>query len=282
MNITTKPIATFLFAFFLSLSSADSAEKPAIQLANLYHEGFDLSKYLVSEKLDGVRARFDGKNFISRQGNLIHAPEWFLKNFPKEELDGELWIARGKFEEVSTIVRDEIPNDKDWQKVKFMIFDLPKNSADFAARFEMMRKIVKTTKSPHLQVIEQFEISDHKNLMKKLDEIVKNGGEGLMLHRKDSLYQTVRSDDMLKLKTFEDAEAVVISIIEGKGKFKGKMGAILVENSDKIHFKIGSGFSDEERKNPPKIGTIITYKFYGKTKNNVPRFPSFLRVRDNF
>ncbi len=268
--------------FFLFLSAANSAEPPKIQLANLYHEGINLDEYLISEKLDGVRARFNGKNLISRQGNLINAPQWFLEKIPHEELDGELWIARGMFEKTSGILRQAVPQDDDWQQIKFMIFDLPKNPAIFSARYEEMKKLIQASNSKHLQLIEQFEISDHKTLMNHLNLIVKNGGEGLMLHKKNSLYQAIRSDDILKLKTFEDAEAIVISIVPGKGKLSGKMGAILVENDDKIRFKIGGGFSDEQRKNPPKIGTKITYKFFGKTKNNKPRFPSFLRTRENF
>ena len=60
------------------------------------------------------------------------------------------------------------------------------------------------------------------------------------------------------------------------------LGAILVEYKDGVRFKIGSGFTIQQRQNPPAIGTIITYKFYGKTKNNKPRFASFLRVREGF
>lgn len=266
-------------AFFLFFSPANSKDAPQIQLANLYHEGINLSEYLISEKLDGVRARWDGQHLISRQGNLINAPQWFIKNFPKEELDGELWIARGKFEEASSVVRDTIPNNEEWQKIHFMIFDLPKNPEVFSQRYEEMKKLIQAANSKHLQVIEQFEITDHKSLIEHLNLVVKNGAEGLMLHKKNSFYQAIRSDDILKLKTFEDAEAVVIAIIPGKGKLSGKMGAILVENDEKIRFKIGGGFSEEQRKNPPKIGSKVTYKFFGKTKNNKPRFPSFLRVR---
>lgn len=268
-----------LLVFFFFLSAANAAETPKIQLANLYHEDIKLDEYLVSEKLDGVRARFDGEKLISRQGNIIKAPSWFLKNFPKTELDGELWISRGHFEEVSGIVRKEIPNEIEWKKVKLMLFDLPQSQEVFSVRYEEMQKLVKAAQNEHLQLIKQFEIPTHSELKKLLNSLTKSGAEGLMLHRKNSYYQAIRSDDILKLKTYEDAEAIVIAIIAGQGKFKNKMGALLVENDDKIRFKIGGGFSDEQRNNPPKIGTKITYKFFGKTKNNKPRFPSFMRVR---
>lgn len=273
MKITQKLLLIFAY-LFLACQAA-----PKIQKANIYHEEIDVSEYLISEKFDGIRARWNGENLISKNGNLIHAPIWFVEDFPNQELDGELWIARQKFEETSTIVLDEKPNEAEWKRVKFLIFDLPKSQEIFANRVKILEKIVKNSSSKYLELIEQFEISDHKTLIKKLDLIMKNGGEGLMLHKKDSLYKAVRNDDLLKLKSFLDEEAIVLKYIAGEGKYRGKMGALLVENSDKIQFKIGSGFSDLQRENPPKIGSQITYKFYGKTKNNLPRFPVFLRVR---
>jgi len=279
--LTTKRFTlVFLACFFFHFSSANS-QPPEIQLANIYHEGVNLSEYLVSEKLDGVRGYWDGEKLITKKGNAINAPKWFTKNFPNEAIEGELWISRGAFEEVSSIVRQEIPQDLDWQKVHFMIFDMPKNAKVFSQRFDDIKNLVAASNLKHLQAVDQFEISSHKSLMKKLDEIVKNGGEGLMLHKKDSLYQAARNNDILKVKKYEDAEALVIGYEKGEGKLSGKTGALLVENlEDKTRFKIGGGFSDEERKNPPKIGSIITYKFYGKTKIGKPRFAVFMRVRN--
>ncbi len=265
----------FFFTIFF-VSNSHAASKPQIQLANIYRDDIVITDYLVSEKLDGIRGYWTGEKLISRQGNEIHAPKWFIKDFPNEVLDGELWIARGQFETTSSIVRQEIPNDKDWQKINFMIFDMPQNPDIFSKRFEEMKKI----KAEHLKVVDQFKIESHEALINLLERIVKNGGEGLVLHRANSFYKAERNDDLLKLKTFEDAEARVISYVEGVGKYGGMLGALWVENNDKIRFKIGGGFSDEQRKNPPKIGAIITYKFFGKTKNNTPRFASFMRVRD--
>ena len=269
-----------ILIFFICFSFSAQAELPQIQLANLYNSNIDISKYLVSEKLDGVRGYWDGEKMFSRKGNEIFVPSWFVKNFPHVAMDGELWIYRRKFELVSGIVRKEVPQDDEWRQVRFMVFDLPKSSEIFLQRVEKIKSLILEANSPYLQMVEQFKISDHQTLIEHLNLVVKNGGEGLMLHRLDSLYQAERNDDLLKLKTFEDAEATVIAHIEGEGKYREKMGALLVENNDKIRFKIGGGFSDEQRKNPPKIGSVITYKFFGKTKNNVPRFVSFMRVRD--
>ncbi len=288
MKNSNSSLPAFLFFFILNLLltslsisfAQSSSQKPEIQLANLYHKNIDVKNYLVSEKLDGVRAYWDGKKLISREGNIYNAPKWFIADFPKEHLEGELWIGRGKFEELSGIVRTEIPDDEGWKMVKMMLFDMPKHEGVFTKRLEAMKNLVANSGSKYLKVIEQSKISTHQNLTKQLNEVVKNGGEGLMLHCDDSLYQAVRNDDLLKLKTFEDAEAVVIAHIAGEGKFTGMMGAMLVENKEKIRFKIGTGFTNSQRKFPPKVGSVITYKFFGKTKNNKPRFASFMRARD--
>ena len=268
----------FLIIF---LTNLPANALPQIQLAKIYHPDIDVTKYLVSEKLDGLRAYWDGKNLISKEGNLYFPPKWFIENFPAEHLEGELWISRGKFELTSGIIRKEIPTD-DWQQIHFMLFDLPQSPEIFEKRFELMKKLAEKSHSKYLQVIDQSKITDQKTLMKQLHEMVKNGGEGLMLHRTDSLYKATRNDDLLKLKTYEDAEAKVIAHIAGQGKYQGMMGAILVENEEGIKFKIGGGFSDGQRKSPPEIGSVITYKFFGKTKNNKPRFASFMRVRAGY
>lgn len=273
----------FCAVIFLFLCNQTHVTKPPIQLAQLYSSDINLDEFLVSEKLDGVRGYFDGEKLISRQGNIIKAPKWFTKNFPHEVFEGELWIGRGKFELVSKIIRQETPDDAAWQDVRLMIFDLPKSSEIFSKRYEAMKILVANSNTKYLQVIDQFEISDHKTLKELLNSTVKAGGEGLMLHRKNSLYKAERNDDLLKLKTFEDDEAVVIAHIAGQGKFAGKLGALLVEselkNGKKIRFKIGGGFSDKQRTNPPAIGTTVTYKFFGRTKNGKPRFASFWREK---
>ncbi len=266
--------------FLLLFTSLSFAASPQIQLANIYHDNINLKEYFVSEKLDGVRGYWDGKNLISREGKIFTAPEFFTKDFPKEVIEGELWVGRGRFEEACGIVNTKDFNNPDWRKIKFMLFDLPKHPGKFYERLEALKTLVARSNSEFLQVIKQEKISDKNKLKQKLQEVVKQGGEGLMLHHLDALYKAERNDDLLKLKTYLDAEAQVIAHIEGKGKYKGMLGAILVRNFDGVEFKIGGGFSDEQRKNPPEIGSVITYKYFATTKNGKPRFASFLRVRE--
>ncbi len=262
-----------------SVTLSTYGAEPPIQLANSYYPYINLKNYWVSEKLDGVRAYWDGKQFISKQGYRINAPDWFIQNFPADVLDGELWIGRNQFELVSGIIRQQTPDDARWRKVRFMVFDMPKNPAIFTQRLAAMKQLIASTQSEYIQLIAQFSINTHDDLIKELTNTVKNGGEGLMLHRGDSLYRAERNDDLLKVKAFQDAEATVIDYVPGKGKYQNMLGALLVENADKVRFKLGSGFTDQQRQNPPPIGSIITYKYFGKTKNNTPKFASFIRVR---
>lgn len=263
-----------------NLPAEEIKKAPALSLANVYHGGVDVEQYWVSEKLDGVRAYWDGAALYSRQGNRFRVPAWFVKEFPQTTLDGELWMGRGTFEKLSGIVRRKKPNDKDWRNIRFMVFDLPADSADFDGRLRRLKKILGAVQSPRIELVEQFRIADSAELKAALHRVVAQGGEGLMLRKFDSRYRAGRSDDLLKLKLHEDAEAIVIAHLPGKGKYKGMLGSLLVETPDGKRFKLGSGFSDQERQQPPPIGAIITYKHYGKTRNGIPRFASFLRIRN--
>jgi len=253
--------------------------KPSLMLANVYHEGINLDEYWVSEKYDGVRAIWDGKQFVSRGGNIYHAPQWFINALPTQKLDGELWIARQKFELTVSTVRDNIPDEKAWKLVKFMIFDMPELPSSFDERLIQMKETVKRINKPWVKIVNQWKTPDHPTLMNELESFTKAGAEGLMLHKGSSLYQGKRSGDLLKVKAFEDAEATVIKHIKGRGKYKNMLGAMVVKIPGGTQFKIGSGFTDAERQNPPAIGKTITYQFRGKTKNGIPRFATFLRER---
>ena len=261
------------------LTPDNGVTAPPIQLATKYHEDIIVEHYWISEKLDGVRAYWDGKKLISRQGKPFDPPPWFTADFPDQPLDGELWIARGKFELVSGIVRTRGGDSKAWRNIAFMIFDLPSSPKIFTARLQIMQQLVKASSSPYLKMIKQQKITTHQALQDKLEEVLNGGGEGLMLHHINAYYQAKRSQDLMKLKRYDDAEAIVLEYIPGKGKHLGRMGSLVVRNTDGITFKIGTGFSDAERENPPKIGATITYQYIGKTKNGVPRFASYLRIR---
>jgi DNA ligase 1 len=255
------------------------AKAPDILLAHIYQQGLDVREYLVSEKLDGIRAVWDGKQLVSRQGHPIHAPAWFTKQFPAQALDGELWIARGQFELLSATVRQTVPEDAAWQKVTYYVFELPNAEGSFADRARRLEQLARKVNSPYLKAIKQFHVQDEQSLKRTLDNVVARHGEGLMLHRADAPYLTGRNHALLKLKPQLDAEATVIAYVPGKGKYVGKMGALLVEMPDGLQFKLGTGFSDAERANPPPIGSQVTYTYRDITKKGKPKFASFVRVR---
>ena len=162
-----------------------------------------------------------------------------------------------------------------------MVFDLPGHAGMFDERLQNLRAAVAASPNKFLAVIPQYKMPDHKALLEQLDTVVANGGEGLMLHRGDSRYHGGRSMDLLKLKRFDDAEGIVVAHNPGKGRLAGLMGSVTVRTEQGITVKVGSGFSDEERKTPPPLGTTITFRHQGFTASGKPRFPVFWRVRND-
>ena len=272
-------LATALLLALLVFSPAAAVELPPLLLAKTYTDRIAVRDYWVSEKLDGVRAYWDGRRLLSRRGHVFPAPAWFTEGFPSHPLDGELWLRRGAFEATLGAVRKQRPDEAEWRQLSYQVFELPGAAGSFSQRLARLERLIARVDSPYLQLIAQQRFENEADLHRKLDEVVAGGGEGLMLHRADSLYQTGRSDALLKLKTYRDAEAVVIAHLPGKGRNLGRLGALLVEMPDGKRFKIGSGFSDRERDKPPPVGTRVTYKYYGLSPRGIPRFASFLRVR---
>lgn len=251
-------------------------------LAEVYEAHIDVTRYWVSEKFDGVRAQWDGHTLRFRGGGVVPAPEWFTENFPAVPLDGELWIARDQFDRLSGTVRRIEPVDAEWQQVRYLIFELPDAAGDFSTRIQQMQAYVSQANVPWLRVIEQTRVTSHAELKTRLDDIVRTGGEGLMLHRADAPYVTGRSDVLLKLKPWLDAEAVVVGYTPGKGKYQGMTGALTLEKPDGKRFRIGSGLSNALRRQPPPIGSRITYRYQHLTKNGLPRFARYLRIREDY
>ena len=249
-------------------------------LANVHEPGsIHVADYWVSEKYDGIRAYWNGETLLTRTGQRISAPAWFSTNWPRHALDGELWMGRGRFEDVLATVRDSVPNDAAWREVRYMVFDMPSHPGPFNERLRTLEALLDRTESTGLTLVRQWQIQDEESLEQELAAVVRTGGEGLILHRTDSLYHAGRSDDLLKVKSYRDAEACVTAHIPGNGKYSNMLGALEVRTPEGIVFRIGSGFSDEQRKHPPAIGTCITYRYHGLTANGVPRFARFLRTR---
>lgn len=272
-------------ALAVSLPAA-AATAPALMLANRYRPGVVVADYWVSEKFDGVRGYWDGAALWTRGGERIAAPAWFTAGWPRQALDGELWVGRGQFAKAVSTVRQQTPDDSAWREMRFMVFDLPTHGGTFTERIPALNGVVSQIDQLWVQAVPQVRVANHQALQAMLLKTVKNGGEGLMLHRGSSLYAGQRSDDLLKLKTHEDAEARVLAHLPGKGKYAGKLGALLVEipgldGRPARRFKLGTGFSDAQRQSPPPVGSLVTFRFRGLNDSGIPRFASFMRLRED-
>jgi DNA ligase-1 len=250
------------------------AQKPNVLLLKTY-KNQNLSGWVMSEKLDGIRAIWTGTKLITRSGKTINAPKWFIKNYPPFSIDGELWSTRADFENISSIVSHKMPQDKRWRTITHNIFEVPNAQGGL---FERLQK-VKPYENSIIKLIPQIKIKDKQHLKKFLNKIESLKGEGVVVRDPTALYIGKRTAKVLKVKTFKDAECEVIGYTQGKGKFKGMMGAIKCKLKNNIEFKIGSGFTKMERINRPKIGDIVTFKYKEFTKYGKPKFSSFLRIR---
>ena len=270
----------FLLGLLIGPTRAAASTPSPVMLANVYHAGVVLDDYWVSEKYDGVRGYWDGEKLLTRSGAVLHPPAWFTAHWPKTPMDGELWAGRGQFEVASATIRQQPADDAAWRHIHYMVFDLPGHPGPFTERITALNQLIAQLNIPWVQPVRQYKVANEAALKADMEQIVQQGGEGVVLHRGTSLYRAGRSDDLLKFKPYEDTEARVIAYVPGKGKYAGMMGALLVEMPDGTRFRLGTGFSDEQRSQPPPIGSSVTYRYRGTTSGGKPRFASFLRVRD--
>ncbi len=278
MSSSRRHLLVSLFAAALPWTRADAKPSPALPLLGVWPDGLDPAAFLVSEKYDGVRGVWDGSGLRHRSGRPVPAPGWFTAQLPKTPLDGELWLGRGRFDELSGIVRRERPVDSEWRQVRYMVFELPGAPDTFAKRARRIEAVVRQNGSPQLVAVDQSPIADRAALQQRLALTIAQGGEGLVLHRADAAYVTGRSDALLKLKPTLDTEAVVVAHRAGRGKYAGLLGALEVRTPDGRQFLIGSGLSDAMRRDPPPFGSVVTYRYRDLTSTGLPRFATFLRV----
>lgn len=273
----SKGLKMRIVLIFLFFGLFLHAEQPKLLLLKTYRVDMNVTGWVMSEKLDGVRAYWDGQKLISRSGRVFNAPRYFTRNFPPFAIDGELWSARGEFERIASIVNTKEAHDR-WSKLSLHIFDVPYQKGGLLERLKVLQVYLQKQPIGHLKVIKQIKIRDKQQVKKYFDELINLGAEGIVIRNPIEPYYTGRTNDSLKHKPFMDAECSVLSIIEGKGKFTGQMGAIRCDYEGKV-IKIGSGFTAKQRQSPPSIGTLISFKYYGLTHLGNPKYPVFLRVR---
>jgi DNA ligase-1 len=251
-------------------------EAPGVLLAEAWDNETNLAGWWMSEKLDGVRAYWDGKRFLSRQGNVFVAPPWFLDGLPDFPLDGELWMGRKTFQSAVGIVKSR-PDE--WKQLRYVVFDAPAHGGEFELRLRFLGDLLARLALPYTQLHEQQQCKSLDHLRAELGRVEALGGEGLMLRQPGSRYEAGRSSTLLKVKTFHDAEGRVVGHLPGEGKHKGRVGSLRVEMANGLIFSVGTGLSDAERINPPPVGSLITYRYQELTDGGVPRFPSYVGIR---
>ena len=271
-------LGTCLPGLAAAAGKRDPSAGPAPLLAREWPASADPAGYLVSEKLDGVRALWDGRQLRFRSGRRIAAPAWFIGRLPVEPLDGELWLGRGRFEVLSGLVRRATPDDAGWQALRYQVFELPAAAATFAERAARLQALAaqQATGSPWAAVAHQ-PAQGRAWLAQRLAAVVAAGGEGLMLHRADAPQASGRGPWLYKHKPLHDAEALVLAHLPGQGRLSGQLGALQVRTDEGIELAIGTGISAADRRQPPAIGERITFTHRGHTAGGVPRFASYLR-----
>lgn len=245
----------------------------------MWEGSVDPTGWLMSEKLDGVRAYWDGTQFWSRQSNKFYAPEWFLERLPPFPLDGELFGGRKKFQTTVSIVRRQDASDQ-WKDIRYRVFDVLEDGTAFELRMQKAQVWFGEHHPPFAEIHEQVPCTGLHHLQAELARILQLGGEGVMIRKPGSAYEHARTSSLLKVKRMQDAEAKVTGYTQGTGKYAdGMAGALEVEMPNGKKFKIGTGLSDQDRLNPPPIGSVVTYQYQELSNDGIPRFPAFLRVR---
>lgn len=283
-TISPAPVATpgqVVAAPVATPKLATKAEKrpPPVLLAHLRTDE-DPTGWWMSEKLDGVRAWWTGEEFLSRDGNVYHAPEWFKAHLLKNVvLDGELWMGRKMFQKASGAVRKLIGDDDEWLKMECVIFDAPEHGGTFEERYKWLTSNPALSMASGVRVLQQVKCKSPAHMEEFYQQILAAGGEGIMLRKSGSLYESGKSTTCLKVKPFFDDECVVTGYTKGKGKHVGRIGALECTWKG-VEFEVGGGLTDKQRESPPAIGAKITFRYTELTDAGVPRFPRFVAVRD--
>jgi DNA ligase-1 len=262
----------------LKPAGAEDVKDLPVLLANVWTDADDPAGWWMSEKLDGVRAYWDGRQFLSRRNNIYYAPDWFTAGLPSHPLDGELWVARKAFDRASEIVRSQGTPDR-WADLKYLVFDAPDAPGPFEDRMKFLTDNVGGWNNRFAAVHPHTLCTGVDHLLGELDRVVALGGEGLMLRKPKSAYERARSATLLKVKKFIDAEVVVTDYEAGKGRHKGRLGALWVRLSNGKECKVGTGLKDKDRDNPPAKGSIVTVKYQELTPDGLLRFPVYVGPR---
>ena len=237
--------------------------------------GQRLNAWLMSEKLHGIWARWDGKQLLSRTGKRFNAPESFTDGLPIFPVDGELFAGYGaaNFQKLCGLVRSKKP---DWRGISFNLFDST-IAGSYTERYAALKGLVLPE---HVKLIEQLQIVSDENRQAFLKSVLDKGGEGLVLRSPTAKYIEGLTNLVKKDKPMRSMEAICIAVNEGVGKLKGFIGSLTCQTESGVIFKVPNlpkTLLDQDRL---FIGKNITVDFFGFTDINCPYQPQFAGVRD--
>ena len=258
---------------------AAKATAPPILLAHKWETEHDPTGWWMSEKLDGVRAYWDGETFVSRLGNQFHAPDWFIADLPADPLDGELWVGRKMFQRTTSIVRsgaaERRVEDGHVRRVRRAERDGP-----FEERLAHAQKVLEDGRARRTRAGSSTSLCEGlDHLREELARVEALGGEGLMLRQPGSKYEVGRSSTLLKVKTFHDAEARVVGHAPGTGKHKGRLGALIVRAARRHAVHRRHRLLRRRAREPAGDRRVITFRYQELSDDGVPRFPIYVGER---
>ena len=263
--------------------------------------------FFISQKENGNRSSYYNGKLISRQGkefkglqHIINDIECALGN--QYFVDGELIrknvdnLSDGENFRIGTGIINSDAETK--EEIKLVIFDLVPaeeyKSKKFVTKYSkrkqdllLLQEKIKENNLQNIEIVPMFyEGTDQTQIMKWLDYAVEHGMEGCMVN-KDKPYAAKRTTDLCKVKRFSEYDLEVVDVLEGDGRLKGTLGALVVAYKGNT-VNVGSGYTDEDRAylwahKDELIGRVIAVKFKEETQDKKTglyslQFPTYLSL----
>lgn len=248
-----------------------------------WDERNDPTGLFMSEKFDGEFARWDGKQLLTKNFNIIHAPEWWTATLPKtHQLDGELYMGRGMFQKTISVVRRSVKiQEKLWEKIAYMVWDSP--NKDKRSDQTWINRVVRLEAKHPTVPVPHFMCHSLSHMQEFYASIVDNRGEGIILRKPNSLYEWKKeSKNACRLVPVKRATGKIVAHNRGQGKYSQMLGSYEVEDFYlQVRFSVGSGLNEQDRENPLPIGSELKYKYRSLTDDGIPKFPTIDKEENN-
>lgn len=269
------------------------ASKPVLPMLakNFWEDGNKINyPAMVQPKLDGTRCISSVTNGLrSRTNKEITSVPHILKEILDMNLsyplDGELYIHNYGFQNLMSAVRKDAPTEESL-KIEYWVYDIVAEDLHFEERICFLEKNLKT--SQFIKLVPTTDILSKDDIESHLNSYISSGYEGMMIRNKSGKYKiNGRSQDLQKVKKFQDQEFDILDVIDGKGKFKG-LGIFVLKTDDDATFKATPVGSEDQRREYyvnrknyiGKRGTVEFFEWTTSEGKRVPRFPIFKAVRN--